>query len=271
MISSHEKMEGMGTDTDAAGMAILEKAGAVIDALEAHGETSASGIAETVGEPVSSTYRLLSSLTELGWVDPGSRRGLYRLGLRVVRIGGMLEERIDVRRACEPFLEELRDRTRCTSFLCYRRGSSAVCVDRIGGHDVQSLAMKVGDSFELYRGAAPLAILAFLPPEEQGAILSGFDARRAGGEDLPDAAEIVHKIERTRADGFSTSDEDVTPGIAAIGAPIFNHRGELEGSVSLSGLRERILGEGAGTAEQVLAAARRSSAALGYRHEEAIA
>jgi DNA-binding IclR family transcriptional regulator len=37
------------------------------------------------------------------------------------------------------------------------------------------------------------------------------------------------------------SDNNVTPGIAAIGAPIFDHRGEVAASLSVSGLREGIL------------------------------
>lgn len=257
----------MGVDNDASGMAILEKAGAVIDALEHSGEATAAQIAEAVGEPVSSTYRLLASLTGLGWVDQGSKRGRYRLGLFVVRVGGLLEDRLDVRRACEPALEAMRDRTRGTSFLCYRRGEDAVCVDRIGGRDVQSLAMHVGDAFPLYRGAAPLAILAFLPVEEREAVLASFDARRTAGEEIPDRSEIESRIDVTRARGYSVSDEDVTPGIAAIGAPVRNHRGELEGALSLSGLKGRILGEGSEAVEVVLAAASESSRALGFQPE----
>ena len=46
----------------------------------------------------------------------------------------------------------------------------------------------------------------------------------------------------TRKNGYALSDADVTPGIAALGAPIFNHRHELEASLSISGLRDQILG-----------------------------
>ena len=47
------------------------------------------------------------------------------------------------------------------------------------------------------------------------------------------------------------SDNNVTPGIAAIGAPIFDHRGEVAASLSVSGLREGILTAPAGGAPSV--------------------
>src|SRR5699024_8164828 len=150
------------------------------------GEASAQQIAEHADEPVSSTYRLLASLNALGWVDQGSRRGVFRIGLRAVRVGGMLEDQTSVRDACRPSLSDLRHEMNATSFLCYRRSDNAVCVERFAGRDVQSLAMRLGDSLPLHSGGAPLAILAFVPTSEREAILSRFAERRRNGERIPD-------------------------------------------------------------------------------------
>ena len=252
-------------DDDVAGLAILEKARAIVMALADHRELSARDLAEAVQEPVSSTYRLLSTLTKLGWVEPGSKRGSYRLGIYAVRIGGLLEDRLDVRKACQPYLEGVRRITKETAFLCYRRGNVAVCVERIGGRDVQSHDMRLGDSLPLTHGAAPLAILAFLPEEEREAVIeqSSFDVGGSGRRVTAD--EVRTRIAFAREHGYSLSDGDVTPGIAALGAPIYNHRGELEGAVSLSGLRERVLDPERDMVGVVLAAARDSSRALGYQ------
>lgn len=253
------------------GMAILEKAGAVVSALEALGEATVQDIADWVGEPVSSTYRLLGTLAAIGWVDPGSHRGLHRLGLKVLRIGGLLEERLDVRRACQPVLEQLREATHATSFLCFRRGDLAVCIERIAGRDVQTLGMRLGDAYELYFGAAPNAILAFLPDEEQEAVLARLAEKRELGEAVPPERELRSRIAATRARGYAIADEDVTPGVAAIGAPVYNHRGELEGSISVSGLRDRILVASGGVSEAVVDAAARASRALGFVSQEVAA
>lgn len=254
----------MAVDNDAAGISILRKADSVMALLEKVGEASATEIAAAVHEPVSSTYRLLSSLSSLGWVDQAGARGRYRLGLHVLRIGALLEDRLDVRRAILPVLESVRDRTRYTAFLCFRRGDNAVCVERIGGRDVQDLAMRLGDSYPLYQGAAPRAIFAFMPESEQEDLLARLARRRGKGTRVPDARTVRQQIMAAREAGYTVSDADVTPGIMAYGAPIFNHRGELAGAISISGLRERVLAPESDTAAEVLAAARQCSVALGY-------
>ena len=127
------------------------------------------------------------------------------------------------------------------AFLCVRRGPRAVCLERIEGYAVQSLAMLLGGSLPLYAGAAPRALLAFLPVAEQSAILKDTSQQLRDDPPRPDDKDIIADIARIRSVGYSVSDGDVTPGIASLGAPVFNHRGEVQGALSLSGLRGQVL------------------------------
>ena len=47
----------------------------------------------------------------------------------------------------------------------------------------------------------------------------------------------------TRRAGFALSDDELTRGMAAVGVPVFDHRGHVMASLSVSGLREGILHE----------------------------
>jgi DNA-binding IclR family transcriptional regulator len=256
----------MDLERDSGGLELISKAGAVLDILEQQKEASAADLAAALGEPLSSVYRLLQSLTTTGWVDRGSRRGSYRLGLYLMTIGGLVEDHLDIREASLPSLRELVDATGVTSFLCVRRGPRAVCLERIEGYAVQSLAMLLGGSLPLYAGAAPRALLAFLPVAEQSAILKDTSQQLRDDPPRPDDKDIIADIARIRAVGYSVSNGDVTPGIAALGAPVFNHRGEVQGALSLSGLRGQVLNP-AGvdhTIELLRLAAGKASAALGW-------
>ena len=249
-------------DRDTAGLELIAKADAVIGVLASRGEASAAEIAQRTGEPLSSVYRLLQSLTGVGWVDRGWRRGTYRLGLLLLTIGGQLEDKLDVRSCALPSLRRLVDTTGTTSFLCVRRDTRAVCVERLEGQAVRSLAMQLGSSLPLFVGAAPRAILAFLAPADQRSSLR--PSRLPGDPPRPDAAAIQADIEQVRRDGFAVSDGDVTPGIAALGAPVFNHRGELAAAISMSGLRSQILDSTrAANIELITTCAREVSRALG--------
>ena len=253
-------------ERDSGGLELISKAGAVLDILEQHKEASAADLAAALGEPLSSVYRLLQSLTTTGWVDRGSRRGAYRLGLSLMTIGGLVEDHLDIRDASLPSLRELVDATNVTSFLCVRRGPRAVCLERIEGYAVQSLAMLLGGSLPLYAGAAPRALLAYLPVAEQRAILKDTGQQLRDDPPRPDDKDIIADIARIRAVGYSVSDGDVTPGIASLGAPVFNHRGEVQGALSLSGLRGQVLNPAGvdDTIELLRRAAGKASAALGW-------
>lgn len=265
-----EKMAMMNTtERNPAGLEMLAKANSVITALGLNGEMNVAQLAEAVGEPVSSMYRLLAGLSAIGWVEPGSKRGLYRLGLYFLRIGGLVEERIDIRDAARPHLSGLRGATGATSFLCLQRGSSAVCVERIEGDSVSQLAMRLGDSLPLYSGAAPMALYAFLPATERKAVDQSFAADPHASREIEAAGlDLARRAAEVRDRGFSVSDGDVTPGIAAVGAPVFNHRGEVEAAISVSGLRDTILGAGKKTTELVVTAAAAVSTELGFRGKD---
>lgn len=244
---------------EVAGVEILSKAMALCFALEGGGELSAQQLADRAGEPASSTFRLLSQLIQLGWIERGVTRGTYRLGLMFLTIGGQIEDSIDIRDAAKPPLESLSRSTGVASFLSVRRGDGAVCIERFEAPDVRSHATRIGDSLPLHAGAASLAILAFLPLSEGAAYLASI----APGIGDVELRRVREDIAQTRTRGFSLSDGHITPGMAAVGAPIYNHRGELEGAISVSGLRVRVVTDVARTGSLVQQAARATNARLG--------
>lgn len=246
-----------------AGLDLITKVNAVLSILERRGETSAAEIADLTGEPLSSVYRLLQSLVGIGWIDRGWRRGSYRLGLLILTVGSQLEEQLDIRECALPTLRRLNAATSLTTFLCVRRQARAVCVERVEGEAVRSLAMQLGGSLPLFVGGAPRALLAFLPHHEQEAVLR-VDAPQPGDPPRPGPSAIAADIARVRGLGYALSDEDVTPGIASLGAPVFNHRGEVVAAISLGGLRAQVLGERQSRhADLIVAGAADASRALG--------
>jgi len=250
--------------SDDGGIEILSKAGAIVDALADAEALTVSALADAVDEPTSSTYRLLQSLIAMGWVDAAPVRGTYRLGLACMQIGGVLENSLDVRGLALPRMRELRSTAGVAALLCYRRGTRAVCVERLEGHDVRSVAMQVGDALPLHVGGAPRALLAFLPAGEQHAVVDELVAATDPAYPVPSRGDLQAELETTRRRGYARSDQDVTIGIAAFGSPVFNHRGELVAAVSISGLRERLIDREPELGALVVSTAAAISADLGY-------
>src|SRR3712207_132573 len=131
---------------------VLRKVAALLDRLAQDGEVSAARLAEQLAEPRSTVYRLLRSLEDLGYVEHGGRAGPYRLGLALLHLGAAVVSRFDERRAALAPMERVHEETGETVFLCVRRGSEAVCIERLEGARVQSLALRLGGSLPLHMG-----------------------------------------------------------------------------------------------------------------------
>ena len=244
----------------------LAKAVLLLEALADEREATPRQLAEALHEPRTTVYRLLTGLQALDMVEAGSGPGTYRLGWRLLRLGSAVIERLDERQAAPPVMERIHEHTGETVFLCVRRGDDAVCIERLDGLRVQSLALRLGGSLPLHLGAGPRALLAWEPREEWEAYVRRQNPLAGMTERSPVTRDaLVEELERSLDRGFAVSDEDVTPGIASLGAPVFDYTGRIRAAVSIGGMRRFLLEEIRDDAVALLVdGAREISAALGH-------
>lgn len=221
-------------------------------------------IAELAGINKTSCYRILYTLMQDQFVEVGERAGTYRLGLRFLELGGIVHRRMNLRQIALPELTRLTEQTEDTSFLCILNNQQSVCIEKVEGKHVQVLTMNVGDTWPLYTGAAPRAILANLDDEQILKILmKPIEAHTSKTE--TDPISLWKMIKEIRHKGYSVSYEDVTIGVSSLGAPIFNHTGKVIGSISLSSIAQRLPPDKEEVfSELVLDAARNISTLMGW-------
>jgi DNA-binding IclR family transcriptional regulator len=250
------------------GLQSVIKSFALVEALVEAGEANAATLAEELDEPRSSVYRMLATLQQIGVVEPGSRRGLHRPGLGLVRLGGSVLTRFDERQLLLPVMESLRAQTKETVHLALRRGYQAVFIERLHGERAHSLAIKLGGVLPLHVGASPRALLAFEPDrfwDEYFAETTIEAWTQAAPATEAEIREILAEIRRT---GVSISDEDVVPGVATVGAPVFDHRGVVRAAIAFNLLPEALRAERAGWIELARTASAAASLTFGYDLDE---
>lgn len=261
-------MSDVGAEGDGT-LQVLRKAVEALNILAEGAEPTTAELASRLGVPRSSLYRLLRVMEELDLVEPAAQRGTYRLGMALLRLGSRVADTFDLRRIALPSMEALHDATGETVYLCVRRGMEAVCIERLAGRRVQTLALSLGGALPLHVGAASTVLLAYESRDFWSDYLSAGALVMPVTGDRVEAAELVRRLEEIRLQGVSLSDGDVTMGIAAVGAPILNHRGEVEGALSVAGVRPAIIDVGgADLVADVRAAAARISRELGYRADD---
>ncbi len=246
------------------GIQVIDRAVALLTVLadEPRG-VSLGELAARTELPKPTTRRVLAALERHRLCE---RRavGTYELGLGVLELGLRLYHRLDVRVRARPALEALRDDTGLTVYLCIPRDDHAVCIDLLLGKFEHTFGLRLGGTLPLHVGAAGKAALAWDAEPAIEQYLERGPLARLTPQTAVDPEVIRAELAQARRDGVTVSDGDVIEGAAAIGAPIFDHTGEVIGGLSVSGLRPQILGtERLRLAGAVREAAQVVSASLG--------
>ena len=246
-------------------LGVLGKATRLLDLLGETREATAADLAKLLEEPRSSVHRLLTVLGELDLVESGTRRGTYRLGLKLLRLGSVVASRLDVRVAALPPMERLHDETGETVYVLLRRGRRAVCVERIDGRRAALMDLKLGGSLPLHEGAGPRAFLAFGPAKDRDAYIDGDSLYDSQTDTDIAPAELIALLDRGREAGVIVNEDVYPKGFAAIGAPIRDNRGDVCAALSISGVHDSLLGEDRERVPGlVIEAAAEISRSLGY-------
>jgi DNA-binding IclR family transcriptional regulator len=227
-------------------------------------EMSLAEFARRSGYSKSTTYRLLVTLVHAGWLER-SPTGAFRLTIKAFQVGSVLVDSLELRQEAGPVMARMAAELDQAVYLVVAAGTRAVCLERIdSGQGVRIADLYVGGSQPLNLGAAPRALLAFdedrlLPP-----LLKEGLSRRTEYS-LVDPQELQDDLAETRRRGYSVSDEDVTSGIGAIGAPILGADGVAVAALSFGGLRQHVLPPKPTHVARLLQACEEVATRLGHR------
>lgn len=217
----------------------------------------------------STLFRFLTTLQQAGYADriPGSDR--YRLGARVLKLAGEMLDALPMRDVASPHLVELMLSTGETSHVSILDDAEVVYIDKVDSPQRVRLHSWVGLRMRAHSTAAGKAMLAHLPEAELQRVLAGGLPARTPHTITSERA-LRKQLAEIRTDGYAIDDEEETPEIRCVGAPIFGLDRKVIGAVSVSGPATRLSLERAHEiAPAVVAAAQQISTRLGYRFEPA--
>ncbi len=206
-----------------------------------------SGLAELVRESGltrPTVHRLLSSLAAEGLLDQDPVSGHWVLGPEILLLGSVASARFPLEDIARPSLRRLAEETGESAFFSIRRGAETVCLLREeGSFPVRSFVLHEGVRFPLGVASAGTAIMAFLPPEEQEEILSGWEAPAGSFAAGHTEDRVRANVVLTRSTGYSVNPGLVLEGSWGMGAAVFDRRGRPAWALSLTGIEPRFRGD----------------------------
>lgn len=221
----------------------VARAAAVLDVVCAGGAGGArlSEVAAATGLQKSTVHRLLTTLVELGWLEPESSTGAFHLGAPMVAYGTVALNRHGLLDVANPRLTAIAEDTEDTVYLSVRSGAEALCVDRItGAFPIRTLTLRVGDRRPLGLGAGSLALLAWLPDDEIDRVLAAPNS--TPGYARPSPTTLRTTIAEARRRGCALNVGGLIPGAVGVGVPVRGNDGRPVAALSVAAVEARLSG-----------------------------
>ncbi|MCA1670020.1 MAG: IclR family transcriptional regulator [Thermomicrobia bacterium] len=222
-------------------MQTVERALRVLERVAAFPRpTSLTEVANAAGLHPSTTYRLLGTLVQMGYVARDGRTGLYRLGLKLLRMSHALEDQLDIRAIAFPVMERIVMQEDETVALVIRTGATAVVIERVQcARQIRSV-MSVGSHGPLHCTAAGKILLAWLTPPDIEAILTQASPVRYTARTITEPAALLAELAKVRAQGIALNRGERADDLVGIAGPVRNARGRVIAALSLSGPAQRL-------------------------------
>ncbi len=218
-------------------MKSLNKVSQVLDCFTAETpRLSLQAVADRTGLPKATVHRLLASLKDIELIVQDGNRDTYRLGLRLLSLGGIVLSDMDVPQHSRKPAAHLMNQSGEAVHVCVFDGQNVVSIDR------HEMAAGTNEIIRLEREPAYCtgtgkAILAGLSDNTIHRLLS--DPLKAFTPNtLTQKVLLTEELERTRARGYSIDNEERQLGIRCVGAAIRHHK-KIVGAISVTGPKAR--------------------------------
>ncbi len=185
-------------------------------------------LAEAARMPSSKAHRYLVSLIRMGFVDRDPATGHYRLGPKAVQVGVSALGSIDAIALSGEEMVKLHDELDHTMALTVWGSGNPVIVRVEEADRLMTVGFRIGKSLPILTSASGQIFAAFLPRATIEPLLEQeIRSRqcRVSGRLVRSLAQAGRVLDEVRERGLSRIAGDITPGISALAAPVFDNRG----------------------------------------------
>lgn len=186
----------------------------------------------------STTYRYVTTLTKLRFLqqDPDTKK--YSLGARVIDLGAAAINSMEITRIAARHLQGLADETGYTVSMSVLDGADIVYIDRRRSRRGMSpgldLNLHVGSRLPAYCTSMGKVLLAGRDPAVLRTLLDRTDLARRGPKTITAREQLMSALATVRTTGIASNDEELAPGLRSLAAPVRSRSGDVVAAVNIS-------------------------------------
>jgi IclR family acetate operon transcriptional repressor len=202
----------------------------VLEAIAAHSPVGVRELARLLNAEKNAVQRAIVTLADAGWIGiaPGPTTR-WELTPHIFAVAHMGHRNNDLRTRAKKELEKLRDETQETALLTLADAHNFIVADVVESPHVLNASPNIGVIASPRDSATGRAVLPFLSPEKQIALLGA----------APDKG-LLAQVEAARRCGYAIVVGGPIEGVTSIAAPIIEIDGRPIGAVVVAGPTDRL-------------------------------
>jgi len=229
--------------TDSKIVQSLDKAIGVLKVVSDGSGLSLSEVADSSGIPAPTVYRALITMQKHGVVEFDETTQLWRVGVEAFRIGSSFLSNTGISQQARPVMNRLMQDTGETANLGTISGGEVVFLSQVETHQPIRAFFRPGTHGSIHASGIGKALFSFQDAEQAADMARQIRFDRFTDKTIADIDQLMAMRDASLRNGYAVDDEERTPGMRCVAAPIFNSFGEAVASVSVSGPTVRIDGQ----------------------------
>lgn len=194
-----------------------------------------SDLSRKTGLSKSTVFRLVHTLHTLGYIIPVEEQNKYTLGPKVLSLGFAVLSSLELREVAQPYLMELYLNVKETVNLAVLDVWKLIYIERIKTQQIININLHVGSRLELYNTAMGQVLAAFQGKGWLSSYLNHLKQLPEAEDYWKDNGKKLFKIlEEVRKNDFAINNEELTPGLRSVAAPVRKREGEVVGAVNIA-------------------------------------
>jgi DNA-binding IclR family transcriptional regulator len=205
----------------------VERALQILESFsEENAERGVSEIAQLVDLHKATTFRIVTTLVNFGFLERTADGQKYRLGMRLASLGSNVIQRMDVRREALPYMQRLVDQWGESVDLSIFEQNDVFFVEAVQGNHALTFAAAVISRLPLHCTASGKVFLAYLPPDKLDRLLQQ-PLSAYTDKTITSPEKLREQLVEIRRLGYAIDDEELEVGVYAFSAPIRNQHKEV--------------------------------------------
>ncbi len=244
----------------------LARASAIIDVIAAGGAEGVglSEISRSTALNKTTAFNLLASLVTLRFIEQDEHSRRYRLGLRNIELGRIVQQRLHIPNLARPILVDLCKKTNETVSLALPDLLDLLVVDSFQGSQFLQATAYAGSRSMYHCTALGKAVLAQWDASMRRTVYRLRGLPRQTPHTITDIDTLEAQLPQVLARGYAVDAEENAVDVTCIGASIFDGFGDVAAAISVTGPSNRMTADALDKiAIDVIAAANAVTAAIG--------